>query len=240
MAHSHLATWKPALATGDTTDKGNYRTGGLGSIQRSRKDATGFTKIKLRADLGTAETADDLDRREQLEAGHLEDGNFGSTTDTQNKVLIEDTLEQDVSQSDSPVKIIPKSLEDDEDAELAKYDDKDDDVSEESDDDDSDDSDDDSDDEAALARELAILRKEPKDKEQREQAELEELEAKLRKQEAMLETASTATGATIKRRWDADVVFQNQARNEPAPKKRFINDTLRSDFQRKFLKKYIP
>ena len=40
-------------------------------------------------------------------------------------------------------------------------------------------------------------------------------------------------------RWDDDVVFKNQARDEPVAKKRFINDTIRNDFHRKFLSKYI-
>ena len=44
---------------------------------------------------------------------------------------------------------------------------------------------------------------------------------------------------SIKRRWDDDVVFKNQARDEPNAKKRFINDTVRSDFHIKFLKRYI-
>ena len=45
---------------------------------------------------------------------------------------------------------------------------------------------------------------------------------------------------TPKRRWDEDVVFRNQARDlDERPKKRFINDTIRSDFHRKFLDKYI-
>jgi protein CWC15 len=43
----------------------------------------------------------------------------------------------------------------------------------------------------------------------------------------------------VKRRWDDDVVFKNQARDEPQPKKRFINDAIRSDFHRNFLRKYI-
>jgi len=43
----------------------------------------------------------------------------------------------------------------------------------------------------------------------------------------------------IKRRWNDDVVFRNQARDEPEHKKRFINDTIRSDFHRSFLKKFI-
>jgi protein CWC15 len=43
----------------------------------------------------------------------------------------------------------------------------------------------------------------------------------------------------IKRRWDDDVVFKNQARTEPKRQKRFINDTVRSDFHRRFLDRYI-
>ena len=40
-------------------------------------------------------------------------------------------------------------------------------------------------------------------------------------------------------RWDDDVVFKNTCRNEPVKKKRFINDTIRNDFHKKFLQKYI-
>ena len=40
-------------------------------------------------------------------------------------------------------------------------------------------------------------------------------------------------------RWDDDVVFKNQARGETKTPKRFINDTIRSDFHRKFLHKYM-
>ena len=43
----------------------------------------------------------------------------------------------------------------------------------------------------------------------------------------------------IKRRWNDDVVFRNQARDEPEHKKRFINDTIRSDFHRSFIKKFM-
>jgi len=44
---------------------------------------------------------------------------------------------------------------------------------------------------------------------------------------------------SLKRRWDDDVVFKNQSRGEPVKKKKFVNDTIRSDFHRKFLNKYI-
>ena len=43
----------------------------------------------------------------------------------------------------------------------------------------------------------------------------------------------------VKRRWNDDVVFRNQTKDEPEQKKRFINDTIRSDFHRSLLKKYI-
>lgn len=43
----------------------------------------------------------------------------------------------------------------------------------------------------------------------------------------------------VKRRWDDDVVFKNQARTEPKRAKRFVNDTVRSDFHRRFLDRYI-
>ena len=43
----------------------------------------------------------------------------------------------------------------------------------------------------------------------------------------------------VKRRWNDDVVFRNQAKDEPDVKKRFINDTIRNDFHRSFLRKYV-
>ena len=48
-----------------------------------------------------------------------------------------------------------------------------------------------------------------------------------------------SSSANVKRRWDDDVVFRNMARDEPAEKKRFINDTIRSDFHKRFLKRYV-
>ncbi|RDA84492.1 hypothetical protein CP532_0969 [Ophiocordyceps camponoti-leonardi (nom. inval.)] len=46
---------------------------------------------------------------------------------------------------------------------------------------------------------------------------------------------------SIKRRWDDDVVFKNQARGteEKGKKKEFVNDLLRSDFHRRFMSKYV-
>lgn len=53
-------------------------------------------------------------------------------------------------------------------------------------------------------------------------------------------TGSGKSDFKVKRRWNDDVVFKNCARGEPEQKgKNFINDTLRSDFHRKFMEKYI-
>merc|ERR1711953_473210 len=44
----------------------------------------------------------------------------------------------------------------------------------------------------------------------------------------------------IKKRWDDDVVFKNCSRAEPDNKETtFINDSLRNEFHRKFMDKYV-
>lgn len=52
--------------------------------------------------------------------------------------------------------------------------------------------------------------------------------------------AGTATTAyRVQRRWDDDLVFRHQTRGQVVPAKRFVNDTVRNDFHRRFLDKYI-
>lgn len=51
--------------------------------------------------------------------------------------------------------------------------------------------------------------------------------------------ASEGVSGKMKRRWNDDVVFRNQAKGEPEAKKRFINDTVRNDFHKRFLNKFI-
>ena len=122
--------------------------------------------------------------------------------------------------------------------------------SEESDEDDSDDDDDDSEDEeAALQAELAKIRAEREAAKAKADA-LAEKEEKSHMEEAalvgnpLLATENSAVGnnasGRMKRRWNDDVVFRNQAKGEPDQnKKRFINDTVRNDFHKRFLNKFI-
>jgi protein CWC15 len=50
-----------------------------------------------------------------------------------------------------------------------------------------------------------------------------------------------SSGFTVKRRWDDDLIFKNQAVKEggQAGKGEFVNDLLRSDFHRKFMHRQV-
>ena len=84
-------------------------------------------------------------------------------------------------------------------------------------------------------------------KQERAQAEnLKKLEEEAKKQELRNEQLlkgnpliDAAPGFDLKRKWTEETVFKNQARGEPQPKKRFINDTVRNDFHKKFLDRYV-
>jgi len=103
------------------------------------------------------------------------------------------------------------------------------------------DDEDDEDETAELMRELEKIKRERaedqlrKEAEQAEKDEVERREAMLRGNPLL--SSDTTFGA--KRRWDDDVVFKNQQRGEKKWQKRFINDTIRSDFHKKFMHKYI-
>ena len=59
----------------------------------------------------------------------------------------------------------------------------------------------------------------------------------------LLKEKYSDTGKTdmkIKKRWDDDVVFKNCSRAEPDAKEtNFINDSLRNEFHKRFMDKYI-
>ena len=136
--------------------------------------------------------------------------------------------------------------------ELEGFDDSDD--SQSSSEDEDDDSDLDSEDEEkALMAELAAIKKEKaiakakKEEEERKQREMEEENAMITGNPLINTDKDGKDGVkkkkgggsfTLKRSWTEDTVFKNQA-PEPKRQKRFINDTIRSDFHRKFMARYI-
>ncbi|XP_077286086.1 spliceosome-associated protein CWC15 [Arctopsyche grandis] len=112
---------------------------------------------------------------------------------------------------------------------------------------DSSDSDDSDDDTAALLAELDRIKKEraleqtKKDVEKRQEEERIRMENILSGNPLLNYSAGAPkVELKVKRRWDDDVVFKNCARSEPEKKPNtFINDSLRSEFHRKFMEKYI-
>uniref|UniRef100_T1IZQ4 Uncharacterized protein n=1 Tax=Strigamia maritima TaxID=126957 RepID=T1IZQ4_STRMM len=113
------------------------------------------------------------------------------------------------------------------------------------DDDDDDSSDSDEDTTAELMAELNRIKKERAAEQLRKEAEKKAEEERIRTENILSGNPllnSQKTGPAdfkVKRRWDDDVVFKNCARGEPDKQKRFINDSLRSEFHKKFMEKYI-
>merc|ERR1712150_431559 len=109
--------------------------------------------------------------------------------------------------------------------------------------DDSDDSDSDDDDTAALMAELQKIKREKADEEQEKEEEKIRMENILSGNPLLKDkyvANAEKTGLKVKRRWDDDVVFKNCSRAESDKKpKEFINDSLRNEFHRKFMDKYI-
>ena len=124
--------------------------------------------------------------------------------------------------------------------------DKDDSCSDDDDQDDDSDDDSDEDDTDELMRELEKIKQERQQEQERadqlarEKAQ-EELTEKALTGNPLLDSSGTSSSnGGVKRRWDDDVIFKNQARGvNDNPEKRFINDMLRSDFHRKFMSKYV-
>lgn len=106
------------------------------------------------------------------------------------------------------------------------------------------DSDESEDDTAELLAELNRIKRERAAEEAKKEAEKKQADEKIRMDLVLsgnpLMAASGPSNFKVKRRWDDDVVFKNCAKGEPdRTGKVFINDTLRSEFHKKFMEKYI-
>lgn len=105
------------------------------------------------------------------------------------------------------------------------------------------DQDEDDDDEEELMRELEKIKKEREaEKAAKEKKAAERDPHAILAGNPLLSTHSESEVSSfgVKRRWDEDVVFKNQAKGlDEKPQKRFINDTTRSDFHRRFMDRFI-
>ncbi|CAL8281396.1 unnamed protein product [Arctogadus glacialis] len=124
------------------------------------------------------------------------------------------------------------------------------------DDDEDEDSDEDSDDDdtAALLAELEKIKKERAEELERKERDQKAEEERIRMENILSGNPlinlagqpqpvqpQNPAAFSVKRRWDDDVVFKNCAKGveEARKEKRFINDTLRSEFHKKFMEKYV-
>ncbi|CAM9249840.1 unnamed protein product [Phaeothamnion confervicola] len=233
MTTAHRPTW--VAATAGPGSKGNYAAGGAPSLQRSAKDATAHTKLKFRQ--SGQDSEQELRRRnlkatlEQWEAEARQKKDGGGSGSSGAGARADD--------ADGPQLLLTQEGEIDAAAVITEYKDKDDSDSGDSDlDSDGEDSEDD---EAALRRELAIIKAERDEAKKKEAAIEAERAANAAREAAMTGNAllNPKASAQMKRQWNDDVVFKSQARGQSEPKKRFINDTIRNDFHRRFLSKYI-
>jgi protein CWC15 len=125
---------------------------------------------------------------------------------------------------------------------------------EEEDEDNDDDDDNEEDDTAELMAELARIKKERAAEtarfEQQKRVEEEKIRTEnILKGNPLLNSTTKATSQPtsnefrVKRRWDDDVVFKNCAKADGSSGEKrvahFVNDSLRSDFHRRFMDKYI-
>ncbi|CAL4910375.1 unnamed protein product [Urochloa decumbens] len=231
MTTAARPTWAPA--------KGGNEQGGtriFGPSQKySSRDLAAHTSLKPRKE--GQQTQEELQKRnlkeelEERERKHYssKDKSYAEERDrrkSSSQLLLEG------SKRDAEDKIVPREI----DADDSDVEPKSDDESDESDDDDDDDTE-------ALMAELERIKKERAEEKLRKERQQAEEEAKMKEAELMrgnpLININNPGSFSVKRRWDDDVVFKNQARGETKTPKRFINDTIRSDFHRKFLQRYM-
>jgi len=251
MSTAHRPTWDPAQAK---DVKG-------GSRQFSVRDMAAHTKLKFRQ-VGQTSTVEvkKRDLRAELLAAEQDAKNKKRKAEGKPPLGIEDAVPVPVDEeSNKRRKLLQEALEldkdDDDDDEDGKdeKDEKDDNENESEEE-----SDDDEDDTAELLRELEKIKRERAEEKARIEHDQSASEAASREAEIAtgnpllnlaaalgqqnLAGVNTTVPGTfqVKKRWDDDVIFKNQAMNQKTPGQgNFVNDLLRTEFHRKFMAKFI-
>lgn len=214
------------------------------SKQYSARDLASHTRLKYREHgQSTTEELRNRDFRRELEdreraardkrtSSSSGSGSGSSSSSSSNAVARESGSSSSSSSSKKPRldQIAPSNLDADDPQ------DEDDDASDS----------DDSDDEAVLFAELERIRRERAEEDARKQQERQEQEERIRMENIisgnpLLNLAAVPkSDMKVKKRWDDDVVFKNCAASEPdKTEKSFINDSLRSEFHKRFMEKYV-
>lgn len=269
MSTAHRPTWDPAQAKEvkggsrllSARDVASHTK--LKFRQPGQASSSEITKLDLRAELLAAEHAAREKKRKAEGLPPLEDSKEPSTSTpaitasedeetNKRRKLLQEALELDKDDDDdesSDEKDEKSDKEMDANGNKSGEDNGDDDEEEEDDDDDEDET-------AELLRELAKIKRErAEEKERQERAQNESaqiareehiatanpllnLAAALGQNPQGVNTNAPGTFA-VKRRWDDDLIFKNQAVNSDKPSGQFVNDLLRTEFHRKFMSKFI-
>ncbi|KNC83839.1 hypothetical protein SARC_03921 [Sphaeroforma arctica JP610] len=227
MTTAHRPTWTPAIGGGTARDQGK-------TFQYSSRDLPSELTLKTRK-RAPGDEADEYDRLDLKEDLLRKERESRAKRRKENGLDV-DIIRDDEKESLPGVGSSGLNLVDDATAALDADDKDSDDDEDDSDDDDSDD------DEAELLRELENIKREraeeqaEKDAEEREEQDRIRTESLMQGNPLLHENRDFA----VKKRWDDDVIFKNCARGLNDKKEQtYINDTIRSEFHRRFMKKYV-
>uniref|UniRef100_A0A7S3RAR0 Cwf15/Cwc15 cell cycle control protein n=1 Tax=Dunaliella tertiolecta TaxID=3047 RepID=A0A7S3RAR0_DUNTE len=232
MSTAHRPTWAPAVGGEEQGGARWYAP----SKQQSVHNMPGHTKLKFRqegqaapSELQKKDLRAQIEERERMHFAKAKGVNFEDER-KRDLALLEAGPAADgggAGGKGAPKPLIPKAADADEEDEGEV----------------SSSSEEEEDEEAALLAELERIKKERAEEARKKALEEEARIGKEKEKELvggnpLLALAGDVT-FNVKRRWDDDVVFKNQTRSEPKAQKRFINDTIRNDFHKRFLEKYI-
>ncbi|KAG6856753.1 hypothetical protein H0H87_001097 [Tephrocybe sp. NHM501043] len=238
MSTAHRPTWDPAQAK---DVKG-------GSRQFSVRDMAAHTKLKFRQ-VGQTSTAEvkKRDLRAELLAAEQEAKNKKRKAEGKPPLPVEGAEDEEANKRR---KLLQEALDlDKDDDEEEEGDKKSQEAEDDSDDDDSEE-DDDEDDTAELLRELEKIKRERAEEKARQEQEESATTAAAREAEVatgnpLLNLAAalgqqTPSGLntnvpgtfSVKRRWDDDLIFKNQAMDTRDKQGQFVNDLLRTEFHK--------
>jgi len=219
MTTAHRPTWNAAVAGGTTNAGGNFVAQ---TTKINNRDAASQMLLKTRQ-LGQSAPSEKLSRKEFLE--DLEKKEMKAKNEREGRTEPEAKRRKEErfqAVEDNP---FPEDADDAVPSPSEK--------SEEEEDDEDEDTEE-------LMRELAKIKKEREEEEEKKKLEKKLEDERSRRDEVMKGNPLVHSGdVSLKRSWDDDTVFKNQARTAPKQKQRFINDAVRSDFHKKFLNKYV-
>ncbi|KAI9572466.1 Cwf15 Cwc15 cell cycle control protein [Boletus coccyginus] len=226
MSTAHRPTWDPAQAR---DVKG-------GSRQFSVRDMAAHTKLKFRqpGQTSTGEVAR-KDLRAELLAAEQEARNKKRKAEGKPPLAVTGGTDGAAAEDEDAIKrrkLLQDALELDKDDDDEEEEEKKEEVEE------SEDESEDEDDTDELLRELEKIKRErAEEKARQEREQLASHVAQLGESPGL---NTTVPGTfSVKKRWDDDLIFKNQAMNQRDKSGHFVNDLLRTEFHKKFMAKFI-